>query len=68
MCLCSRNRFVFTAPKRTGTRIRKGDRLLVDGDAKPVKGCYVVTGAGRLERWRGQPVIYGVCVRVERPL
>lgn len=59
---------MFTAQQRAGTRIRKGDRLLVDGDAKPVKGCFVITGTGRLERWRGQAVIYGVCVRVERPL
>ena len=68
MCLCARNQFVFVAGTRAGAKIRKGDRLLVDSDAKPAQGCYVVTSSGRLERWRGQPLIYGVCVRVERPL
>jgi hypothetical protein len=68
MCLCSKNRFIVTATKRVGSKIKKGDQVLVDEDAKPAKGCYVVTGPGRFERWAGQAVIYGVAVRIARPL
>ena len=68
MCLCARSRFLVIASQTLGRKIRKGDQVLVDEDAKPRKGCYVVTGPGRFERWAGQQVIYGVAVRVERSL
>jgi hypothetical protein len=68
MCLCAKSRFLVIASQTVGRKIRKGDQVLVDEDAKPAKGCYVVTGPGRFERWAGQTVIYGVAVRVARPL
>jgi len=68
MCLCAKSRFFVTATHTLGRKIRKGDQVLVDEDAKPAKGCYVVTGPGRFERWAGQAVIYGVAVRIARPL
>ena len=68
MCLCSRTRFVVTASRSVSRKIRKGQKILVDGDASPTKGCYVVTAAGRLEAWKGQVFIYGVAVCAERSL
>ena len=68
MCLCSKTRFIMTASRSVGRRIRKGERILVDGDARPRKGCYVVTSTGRLEPWKGQALIYGVAICVERSL
>jgi hypothetical protein len=68
MCLCTKTRFVVTASRSVGRKIRKGEKILVDGDAHPRKGCYVVTAAGRLEPWKGQVFIYGVAVCVERSL
>jgi hypothetical protein len=68
MCLCSKTRFTVTASRSVGRKIRKGEKLLVDGDAQPRKGCYVVTAAGRLEPWKGQAFIYGVAICVERSL
>jgi hypothetical protein len=68
MCLCARNRFIVTASRSVGRKIRKGEKLLVDGDARPRKGCYVVTASGRLEPWKGQAFIYGVAVCIERSI
>ena len=68
MCLCSKTRFLVTASQSVGRRIRKGEKILVDGDAVPRKGCYVLTAAGRFEPWNGQALIYGVARGVERPL
>ena len=68
MCLCAKTRFVVTASNSLGRRIRKGEKILVDGDAPPRKGCYVLTGAGRFEPWKGQAFIYGVALCVERSL
>lgn len=64
-CATERQFFV-TAAKDIGPRIRKGDRVLIDVDAKPAKGRYVVTGPGRLVRWRGQRLVHGVAVQVNR--
>jgi hypothetical protein len=68
MCLCSRTRFTVIASRSVGRKIRKGEKLLVDGDARPRKGCYVVTASGRLEPWKGQAFIYGVAVCIERSI
>ena len=68
MCLCSRTQFIVTASRSVGRRIRKGEKILVDGDARPRKGCYVMTGTGRLEPWKGQAFIYGVVVCIERSI
>jgi len=55
-----------TATKNIGPHIRKGDRVLIDVDAKPAKGRYVITGPGRLVRWRGQKLVHGVAVQINR--
>jgi hypothetical protein len=68
MCQISACRFVVTATRRIGIKIRKGDQVVIDTDVAPTKGCYVVCGDGRLERWRGQPQFHGVAVAVQRPL
>ena len=68
MCLCAKTRFVVTAGQSVGRRIRKGEKVVVDGDAAPRKGCYVLTGAGRFEAWKGQALIYGVAICVERSI
>ena len=68
MCKISACTFVVTATRRIGTKIRKGDRLLIDTDAAPTKGSYVVCGDGRVERWRGQSQVHGVAVAVQRAL
>ena len=68
MCQVSGCTFVVTATRKIGSKIRKGDWVLIDTDATPAKGCYVVSGAGQLERWKGQAVFHGVAVAVQRPL
>lgn len=68
MCQVSPCRFVVTATRKIGLKIRKGDEVLIDTDATPSKGCYVVCGDGRLERWKGQAVFHGVVLAVQRSL
>jgi|RhiMetdeSRZDD1v2_1073273.scaffolds.fasta_scaffold2584517_2 hypothetical protein len=68
MCQVSGCKFLVTATRRIGLKIRKGDQVLIDADATPTKGCYVVGGDGRLERWKGQAVFHGVAVAVQRAL
>jgi len=68
MCKVSGCKFVVTATRKIGSKIRKGDQVLIDADATPTKGCYVVCGEGRLERWKGQAAFHGVAVGVQRPL
>jgi hypothetical protein len=68
MCTISPCKFVVTATRRLGMKIRKGDQVVIDTDAAPTKGCYVVCGDGRLERWKGQAVFHGVAVAVQRSL
>lgn len=60
--------FFVTATKDTGPRILKGDHVLIDVDAKPAKGHYVITGPGRLTRWRGQKLVHGVAVQINRTI
>jgi hypothetical protein len=68
MCKIATSTFTLTATRRIGLKIRKGDRVLIDTDAAPTKGCYVACGDGRLERWRGQSQFHGVAVAVQRAL
>jgi hypothetical protein len=68
MCQVSGCKFFVTATRKIGSKICKGDQVLIDTDATPAKGCYVLCGDGRLERWKGQAVFHGVAVGVQRAL
>lgn len=64
-------RFFVTATSNIGDTILKGDHLLIDPDARPEIGKWVLIGdraSGHLERWNEQPAIGGVAVQVSRPI